>query len=88
MSWQLEGSGTVGNWSFQEVLERLLDLVTIPVKQALCQEKIVYSGELVQNCCHLLARVVAELASQSSGTDVSWQLFALCQLACISYSGM
>jgi hypothetical protein len=61
----------VGNWLFQEVLERLLDLVTIPVKQALCQEKTMYSSELVQNCCHLLARVVAELASQSSGTDVS-----------------
>jgi len=73
VSWQLEGSGTVGNWLFQEVLERLLDLVTIPVKQALCQEKTMYSSELVQNCCHLLARVVAELASQSSGTDVSLQ---------------
>jgi E3 ubiquitin-protein ligase MYCBP2 len=68
---QLEGSGMVGNWLFREVLERLLDLVTVPVKQALCQEKTTHSSELVQNCCHLLARVVAELASQSSGTDVS-----------------
>ena len=82
MSWQLEGSGTVGNWLFQEVLERLLDLVTIPVKQALCQEKTMYSSELVQNCCHLLARVVAELASQSSGTDVSLQ-FRVCVCVCV-----
>jgi E3 ubiquitin-protein ligase MYCBP2 len=68
---QLEGSGMVGNWLFREVLERLLDLVTVPVKQALCQEKTTHSSELVQNCCHLLARIVAELASQSSGSDVS-----------------
>ncbi|PNF26946.1 hypothetical protein B7P43_G12700 [Cryptotermes secundus] len=70
---QLEGSGMVGNWLFREVLERLLDLVTVPVKQALCQEKTTHSSELVQNCCHLLARVVAELASQSSGTDEDLQ---------------
>jgi hypothetical protein len=66
------------------VLERLLDLVTIPVKQALCQEKTMYSSELVQNCCHLLARVVAELASQSSGTDVSWHLCVyVCVCVCV-----
>jgi hypothetical protein len=68
----------VGNWLFREVLERLLDIVTVPVKQALCQERTTHSSELVQNCCHLLARVVAELASQSSGTDVSGQLFNTC----------
>nr|CAD7599383.1 unnamed protein product [Timema genevievae] len=66
---QLEGNGAVGNWLFREVLERLLDLVTVPVKQALCQEKVSRSQELVHNCCHLLARIVAELATQSSGTD-------------------
>lgn len=82
---QLEGSGMVGNWLFREVLERLLDLVTVPVKQALCQEKTTHSSELVQNCCHLLARVVAELASQSSGTDVSWELLTVYQLASTLY---
>nr|CAD7200761.1 unnamed protein product [Timema douglasi] len=70
---QLEGNGAVGNWLFREVLERLLDLVTVPVKQALCQEKVSRSQELVHNCCHLLARIVAELATQSSGTDEDLQ---------------
>lgn len=58
-------------WQFREVLDKLLDIVTLSVKQALCLEKVTHSTELVYNCCHLLVRVVAELASQASGIDVS-----------------
>lgn len=57
------------NWSFREVLDRLLDLVLIPVRKNLCREKSQSLPDLVQHCCHLLARVIAELASQSSGND-------------------
>ncbi|XP_046604041.1 E3 ubiquitin-protein ligase MYCBP2 isoform X2 [Neodiprion virginianus] len=57
------------NWSFREVLDRLLDLVLIPVRKSLCREKSQSLPDLVLHCCHLLARVIAELASQSSGND-------------------
>ncbi|CAL1686165.1 unnamed protein product [Lasius platythorax] len=57
------------NWSFREVLDRLLDLILIPVKKSLCREKTQSLSELVLHCCYLLARVIAELAAQSSGNE-------------------
>lgn len=58
-------------WQFKEVLDRLLDTVTQSIQQALCQEEVTHSPQLVTNCCHLLAKVVAELAAQARGIDVS-----------------
>lgn len=58
------------SWTWREVLERLLDLVTLPVKRALAGEPPLLSQDLVIHGCQLLARIVAELASQSSGFDV------------------
>ncbi|RZF32322.1 hypothetical protein LSTR_LSTR001786 [Laodelphax striatellus] len=67
---QTEDASTgAGVWQFREVLDRLLDVVTLSVRQALCLEKMSHSAELVHNCCHLLVRVIAELASQASGID-------------------
>lgn len=65
---QSEG-GTV--WQFRDVLDRLLDIVSLSVQQALCLEKVTHSSKLVTNCCHLLAKVIAELAAQARGIDVS-----------------
>lgn len=62
-----------GGWAWREVLERLLDLVTLPVKRALAGRPPLLSQELVSHGCHLLARIVAELASQSSGSDEDLQ---------------
>lgn len=59
-------------WQFKDVLDRLLDTVTQSIQQALCQEKVTHSSQLVTNCCHLLAKVVAELAAQARGIDVSY----------------
>lgn len=59
-------------WQFKEVLDRLLDTVTQSIQQALCQEEVTHSPQLVTNCCHLLAKVVAELAAQARGIDVSY----------------
>lgn len=55
------------NWSFQEVLDRLLDLILVPVKKTLFQESCSALPSLTLHCCHLLARVISEMASQSSG---------------------
>lgn len=71
----MEFGNNLVHWNFREVLERLLDVVTAPVRQALLNDRVSRSPELVRHCCHLLARVVAELASQSSGTDVNIQFF-------------
>lgn len=67
---QIESAGKETlNWSFSEVLDRLLDLILMPVKRSLCKEKCQSLPDLVLHCCYLLARVIAELASQSNGTE-------------------
>ncbi|XP_066580931.1 E3 ubiquitin-protein ligase MYCBP2 [Prorops nasuta] len=67
---QVESTGKEPlNWSFREVLDRLLDLILIPVKKNLCKEQCQSLPALVLHCCYLLARVIAELAAQSSGNE-------------------
>lgn len=67
---QIESSGKETlNWSFRDVLDRLLDLILVPVKKSLCRKKTQSLPELVLHCCYLLARVIAELAAQSSGNE-------------------
>ncbi|XP_017880442.1 E3 ubiquitin-protein ligase MYCBP2-like [Ceratina calcarata] len=67
---QVESSGKETlNWSFRDVLDRLLDLILVPVKKNLCRKKAQSLPELVLHCCYLLARVIAELAVQSSGNE-------------------
>lgn len=55
----------------RDVLDRLLDIVTIPVKESLYDAPLSYSPKLSFNACHILARIVAELAIFASGTTVS-----------------
>ncbi|XP_076245488.1 MYC binding protein highwire [Calliopsis andreniformis] len=67
---QMENSGKETlSWTFRDVLDRLLDLILVPVKKSLCREKTQSLPELVLHCCYLLARVIAELAAQSSGNE-------------------
>ncbi|CAK9797457.1 E3 ubiquitin-protein ligase MYCBP2 [Anthophora quadrimaculata] len=67
---QVESTGKeILNWSFRDVLDRLLDLILVPVKKGLCRKKVQSLPELVLHCCYLLARVIAELAAQSSGNE-------------------
>ncbi|KAK0177732.1 hypothetical protein PV328_001750 [Microctonus aethiopoides] len=67
---QMESIGReVLNWSFRDVLDRLLDLILVPVKRSLCREKNNSLPNLILHCCYLLARVIAELAAQSSGNE-------------------
>ncbi|XP_011315230.1 E3 ubiquitin-protein ligase MYCBP2 isoform X2 [Fopius arisanus] len=67
---QIESTGReIFNWSFRQVLDRLLDLILIPVKKSLLREKCHSLANLGLHCCYLLARVIAELAAQSSGNE-------------------
>ncbi|XP_014287849.1 E3 ubiquitin-protein ligase MYCBP2 isoform X3 [Halyomorpha halys] len=65
---QVEGGGSGSGWVLRDVLDRLLDIVTIPVKESLYGAPLSYSTKLSFNACHILARIVAELAIFASGT--------------------
>ena len=56
-------------WTFSDVLNRLLDLVSQPIHEALQGEKMSYSSELVNKTCRLIACVVSELSSLKGGTE-------------------
>lgn len=70
------------SWSFKDVLVRLLDIISNPIKKKIenlynhrgTKEnsflKLINQG-LIDNCCHLLARVLAEIVYQSCTSDVS-----------------
>ncbi|XP_058809373.1 E3 ubiquitin-protein ligase MYCBP2-like [Phymastichus coffea] len=67
---QIESTGKeILNWSFREVLDRLLDLILIPVRRSLKKEESQSLPHLVLHCCYLLARVISELASFSNGHE-------------------
>lgn len=70
---QVEGIGSGVTWNWREVLDRLLSLVTEPVKQLLLGYKVVSLPGLTRNCCHLLAKVVAELVHQCNASDEELQ---------------
>ena len=57
-------------WQWKDVLDRLLQLVSEPINQTLKNSKTTCLPGLTKHCCHLLARVVAELVHQCSTTEV------------------
>ena len=60
--------------SWRSVLDRLLSIAAGPVRQALNNQSVSWSDQLVRHACRLLARIVAELAAQACCTDVSFPL--------------
>lgn len=61
-------------WQWKDVLDRLLQIVSEPINQTLKNSKTSSLPGLTRHCCHLLARVVAELVHQCSATDVSYSV--------------
>ncbi|XP_052283534.1 E3 ubiquitin-protein ligase MYCBP2-like isoform X2 [Dreissena polymorpha] len=59
--------------TFKEVLDRLLYIVSYPVRQSLAQDQTSYPPVLVANTCALLSTIVSELAATATGleTDVT-----------------
>lgn len=57
--------------SFKEVLDRLLMLVALPVRQTLAHETEAFPPHLVANTCSLLATIISELAASAMGLEVS-----------------
>lgn len=65
------------NWTFNDVLVRLLDIIAYPIKSKIenIHNRCGYSltsintgihQKLIDNCCHLLARVLSEIIFQSA----------------------
>lgn len=65
------------NWTFNDVLVRLLDIIAYPIRSKIenIHNRCGYSltsintgihQKLIDNCCHLLARVLSEIIFQSA----------------------
>jgi E3 ubiquitin-protein ligase MYCBP2 len=61
------------SWTFREVLDRLLAIVSLPVKQAMKGEVVTYSRELEEKSCQVISAVVAELTSKTATTEADIQ---------------
>jgi len=59
-----------GMTSFREVLEKMLVIVVLPVRNSLRRENELFSSHLVSNTCGLLASIVSELTASSLGSEV------------------
>eukprot|EP00094_Tigriopus_californicus_P010528 TCALIF_10156-PA protein Name:"Similar to MYCBP2 E3 ubiquitin-protein ligase MYCBP2 (Homo sapiens)" AED:0.02 eAED:0.04 QI:14/0.77/0.5/1/0.88/0.8/10/0/4914 len=57
------------SWSFREVLDRLLAIVSLPVKQALRGEPIGFSRQLEEKSGQVISAVIAELANQTISSE-------------------
>jgi E3 ubiquitin-protein ligase MYCBP2 len=60
-----------GSWTFPDVLGKLLNIVCLPVRQCLQNQKISHSGELVSKACRLIATVISELCNMKGGTEAT-----------------
>lgn len=79
---QLEKNEYLCNtWTFNDVLVRLLDIIAYPIKAKIenINNRCGYSvtsintgihQKLIDNCCHLLTRVLSEIIFQSSPPEV------------------
>ena len=56
--------------SFREVLEKMLVIVVLPVRNSLRRENELFSSHLVSNTCGLLASIVSELTASALGSEV------------------
>ncbi|KAE8626021.1 hypothetical protein XENTR_v10006480 [Xenopus tropicalis] len=59
-----------GITSFREVLEKMLVIVVLPVRNSLRRENELFSSHLVSNTCGLLASIVSELTASALGSEV------------------
>ncbi|XP_041440248.1 E3 ubiquitin-protein ligase MYCBP2 isoform X6 [Xenopus laevis] len=59
-----------GITSFCEVLEKMLVIVVLPVRNSLRRENELFSSHLVSNTCGLLASIVSELTASALGSEV------------------
>ena len=73
MSCKINQDGPVRfeTWTFRDVLDRLLVIASLPVKQALKGECVAYSPMLVEVSCRVISNVISELANQTAFSSES-----------------
>ncbi|XP_056648043.1 E3 ubiquitin-protein ligase MYCBP2 isoform X1 [Diorhabda sublineata] len=69
---QIESLSNI-SWQWSDVLECLINLASNSVVRCLQKSTISYSSDLSKFCCHLLARVLAELVHQCSSSEEDLQ---------------
>lgn len=70
VAFQMESNYTGLSWTWTDVLERLINLVSDPIARVLQKQTTIAPSDLSKYCCNLLGRVLAELVHQCSMTDV------------------
>ncbi|KAL3880398.1 hypothetical protein ACJMK2_032642, partial [Sinanodonta woodiana] len=72
MTYKLEvsGAGSI-HISFKEILDRMLMIVTYPIRQQLSGDQTSFPRVLVANTCALLSTIVSELAATSTGIETN-----------------
>ncbi|XP_062580615.1 E3 ubiquitin-protein ligase MYCBP2-like [Saccostrea cucullata] len=71
MTSRVEALGLLTNHvTFREILDKLLSIVTLPVRQALSKETSTYPSILVANTCSLLATIISELSATATGLEM------------------
>ncbi|KAK6172343.1 hypothetical protein SNE40_016020 [Patella caerulea] len=72
MSYRMEVDTVAGGGhiSFKEVLDRLLMIVTLPVRLTLNKDVFDFPQSLVVNTCALLSTIISELAATATGLEM------------------
>ncbi|XP_069130438.1 LOW QUALITY PROTEIN: E3 ubiquitin-protein ligase MYCBP2-like [Argopecten irradians] len=71
MTYRIEMSGIGGSHvTFKEILDKLLMIVMLPVRQALSSDMSLYPSVLVGNTCSLLSTIVSELSATATGLEM------------------
>lgn len=78
---QQENNFVTNTWSFKDILLRLLEIISHPIQSHIenifnrsqhytnqFNQKV--NQKLIDNCCHLLARVLAEIVYQSCSSEI------------------
>lgn len=60
-------TSTISSMSWNEVLEKLINIVAEPVSKTILGHKYSFMSGLTKHCSHLLARIIAEMVHQCKG---------------------
>lgn len=91
---QKEKTITCNSWTFKDVLSRLLDIISKPIRLKIeniynNQSTDIYNGDgmkqrlnnnLITNSCRLLSKMLAEIIYQNCTIDVSCSLYTSCNI--------
>ncbi|XP_041356631.1 E3 ubiquitin-protein ligase MYCBP2-like isoform X3 [Gigantopelta aegis] len=69
---EVDSVGWGSHISFKEVLDHLLMIVALPVRQALNKDAPTFPPSLVVNTCALMTSIISELAASATGLEIDF----------------